>query len=133
MCDDVLERLALDLPAPELDIALDIGGGRGRQLAALWQPARQKIRHGRPVLLDRRPVQSPGLGQMPEVVPARHVHEVGGFGRLQPAHGGQKAREGPLRAPIRPRASPERERRVQVRLAEGSPGLDSVAVPKGLV
>ena len=64
MPDYVLERLALDLRAPELNIPLDIGGSRGRQFAALSQPALQEIRHGRTVLLDRGRVQPPGLGQI---------------------------------------------------------------------
>ena len=99
MRDDVLERLALDLRAPELDIALDIGGGSGRQLAALGSPrARKSATVDRCCWIVAR--KSPCLGQMPEVMPARHV-QGGGFGRLQPAHGCQKTREGPLRAPIR--------------------------------
>jgi len=133
MGDDMLERLALDLRAPELDIPLDIGGGHGRKRATARQPARQEIGHGRPVLPDRGRVHSPGLGQMAEVALARHVQGASGFGSLQPPHGCQEAREDPLRAPIRLRASPECERGVQVRLAEGSPGLDSVTVLEGLI
>ena len=102
MPDYVLERLALDLRAPELNIPLDIGGSRGRQFTALSQPALQEIRHGRTVLLDRGRVQPPGLGQIPEVAPARHVHGVGGFDRLQPPRHCQETGEGPFRAPLPP-------------------------------
>jgi hypothetical protein len=43
MCDDVLERVARDLFASELNVVLNISGGDIGQLGAFRQSARQKV------------------------------------------------------------------------------------------
>jgi len=126
MPDDVLERLALDLFALDLNVRLDIVSREIGELEAGRQSTRQKVLQCRAVLLDRGRGKASDVEQMLAIAPAQRFQGVDGRRCAQPTRCHQETPEGPLGPPVQICARRGgTERFGQIRLAESPSRLET--------
>ncbi len=114
MRDDVLERLALDLLAPELDIPLDIGGGQLAEPLVARNAARQEVAQRGVMLLDRSGREPAQLGKLLAVIRTKRRESIVRLGEVEPSSLLQEARERALCSAVQRREPRRGECRVPI-------------------